>query len=310
MPREERVRELLGQVSRERLRRDLFCLACDPLPYRKLNATLPGHARSTLEEADDYLAAQLAAAGYTVEREPVAVQAFRCDSTKPKQSQFAGPEPDDPWYTAHNLYARHNGAERPDDTIVVIAHKDSQSWCDSPGAYDNAVGTVAALEIARALGPIRLGASVCFLWCNEEHTPWTSATAAANARGRGDHITAVLNLDGLGGRSQQDVDAGRLTQVAAYTVAEGRPLAELMVTVVERYGLGLEASIVQREFPNDDDGSFVKAGYGAAVLNIGSYPYADPCYHAESDTADRVDIENLYRATQAALAAVAELAGV
>jgi len=310
MPHEARVRELLGQVSRERLRQDLFYLASDPLPYRKLNVALPGHSKSTLEEADEYLAAQLAAAGYAVEREPVAVQAFRRDASKPKQSQFAAPDPDDPWYTAHNLYARRRGAERPEETIVVVAHKDSQSWCDSPGAYDNAVGTVAALEIARVLGSVPLEVSVCFLWCNEEHTPWTSATAAANARERGDRITAVLNLDGLGGRSQEDVDAGRLTHVTAYTLEEGRPLAELMVAVIERYGLGLEASIVQREFPNDDDGSFVKAGYGAAVINIGSFPYADPCYHAESDTADRVDLENLCRATQASLAAVAELAGV
>ncbi len=40
-----------------------------------------------------------------------------------------------------------------------------------------------------------------------------------------------------------------------------------------------------------------------AVANIGSYPYADPNYHLESDTPDLVDIENVAMATRASLAA-------
>jgi hypothetical protein len=40
------------------------------------------------------------------------------------------------------------------------------------------------------------------------------------------------------------------------------------------------------------------------VANMGSYPYADPCYHLEGDTPDRVDMENVLLATRAILAAV------
>ena len=41
----------------------------------------------------------------------------------------------------------------------------------------------------------------------------------------------------------------------------------------------LEQRAVKRPGPGDDDGSFVKAGYAAAVVNIGSWPCGDPNYH-------------------------------
>jgi hypothetical protein len=136
------VRRFIKAVDPERMSKHLFYLAKDPLPYRKLNLTLPGHSKNTLYEADDYLAGKLEAAGYDVEREGVQVQAFRRDTTKPKNAQYSPPKPEDPWYTAYNLYAEKKGRSHPEKIIVVCAHKDSQSWIDSPGANDNAIGTV------------------------------------------------------------------------------------------------------------------------------------------------------------------------
>jgi hypothetical protein len=63
-------------------------------------------------------------------------------------------------------------------------------------------------------------------------------------------------------------------------------------------------SIYQREAPGDDDGSFVNAGYPAAIINLGSFPFAEPNYHEAGDTADRVDVPNVRKAVQAILAAV------
>jgi len=77
-----------------------------------------------------------------------------------------------------------------------------------------------------------------------------------------------------------------------------------MAQVNEEYALGLRQTKHQRTVPGDDDGSFVKAGYSAAIGNIGSIPYADPEYHAEGDTPDRVDVENALLTTKATLAAV------
>jgi len=58
------IRRLISTVDPERISKNLFYLSKDPLPYRKLNLTLPGHEKNTLYEADDYLAGKLEAWGY------------------------------------------------------------------------------------------------------------------------------------------------------------------------------------------------------------------------------------------------------
>lgn len=306
MPKDP-IPALIQRVDQQRLADALFYLAKDPLPFRKLNFTLPGHSKSTLEEADDFIQAQLEGWGYPVEKEEVAVQAFGCDPSKPKAHQYAPPPAGAPWYKASNLYAKKLGAAVPEEIIVLIAHKDSQSWVDSPGAYDNAVGTGGLLEIARLLADYENQRSIWWVFCNEEHTPWTSVTAAQNARARGDCLIAIFNLDGLGGKSQEDTDAGRKTNTTLYTTPEGHRLARLMAEVNEAYHIGLIQQSYLRQAPGDDDGSFIHAGFAAAVANIGSYPYADPNYHLESDRPEWVDLPNVRMAVQATLAAVGRL---
>jgi len=298
------IRRLIGSVERERISKHLFYLAKDPLPYRKLNLTLPGHKKNTLYEADDYLAGKLEAWGYHVEREGVQVQAFRRDTSKPKHAQYSPPKPEDPWYAAYNLYAEKKGRSHPDKIIVVLAHKDSQSWIDSPGANDNAIGTVGVLEIACVLAEYTPESTIRFLFCNEEHTPWTSKTAAQKAKSRGDSIVAVFNMDGIGAKTAEQTAADRKTNVTAYTKPEGKRLAELMGEVNARYSIGLEQRTAERSRPGDDDGSFVLAGYPAAVINIGSFPYGDPNYHAEGDIPEMCDIENAAMTVRATIAAV------
>jgi len=301
------VRELMAGVEAEAMAERVYYLADDPLPRRTLNFTLPGHDKCTLYEADDYITGLLEGWGYQVEREGVQVQAFRRDRNKPKSSQYSRPEPEDPWYTAYNLYARKTGGEVPEEIVVIVSHKDSQSWCASPGANDNALGTAGNLELARVLADVPTRRTVWFLWCNEEHTPWTSVTAAQRAREGGDNIIAVFNLDSLGRKGLADARAGRKMNVSLYTTPEGQALADLIAEMNERYGLGLEQRKHQRQAPGDDDGSFVKAGYGAAIMNVGSYPYADPCYHAECDVPENCDFENAALVVQATLAALMTL---
>jgi hypothetical protein len=301
------VRRLIGEVNQERMSKHLFYLAKDPLPYRKLNLTLPGHEKNTLYEADDYLAGRLESWGYRVEREGVQVQAFRRDTTKPKNAQYSPPKPEDPWYTAYNLYAEKKGRSHPEKILLVCAHKDSQSWIDSPGANDNAIGTVGVLEMACVLARYTPECTIRFLLCNEEHTPWTSKTAAKNAKARGDDLVAIFNLDGIGVKTAEQTAAGKKTNVTAYTKPEGKRLAELMGEVNTRYAIGLEQRTVEQSRPGNDDGSFVLAGYPAAVINIGSWPYGDPEYHAEGDVAERCDVKNAALTVQATLAAIVTL---
>lgn len=297
------IPELIAQIDIERLRTHLHYFSRNPLPFRKLNYTRPGQAKCSLYEADDYLQAQLESYGYSVEKEGVQVQAFRCDTSKPKAHQYSRPEPEDPWYTAYNLYANKVGAVHPDKIVLLLAHKDSQSWVDSPGANDNGVGTVALLEIARVLSEYTPQLSFRILFCNEEHRPWTSVTAAEGARDRGNNLVAIFNLDGLSRGTPADKAAGRQTNVTLYTESEGERFADLMAKVNETYNLGLIQRKFQRERPGDDDGSFVNAGFPHAVMNIGSYPYGDPHYHTENDVIENVDFENLVTSAQLSLAA-------
>lgn len=300
---EDPIPDLIEQVDGERMKEDLFYLAKDPLPFRKLNHTRPGQTKCTLYEADDYIQGKLESWGYGVEKEGVTVQAFRCDASKPKAQQFSPPMPEDPTYTAYNLYAERRGTVNPEEITLLLAHKDSQSWVDSPGANDNAVGTVGLMEIARIVAAYEPRRTIRFLFCNEEHRPWTSVRAAERSRDRGDDLVAIYNLDGLGRSTPEDREAGVRTNVTLYTEDEGEWFADLMLEINKAYSIGLAQRKQRRERPGDDDGSFVNAGFKHAVLNIGSYPYGDPAYHTEQDVPERVDVENLVLATKLSLAA-------
>lgn len=301
------ISKLIDKVNQERLKKDLFYLSKDPLPYRKLNYTIPGHDKNTLYEADDFIISELELYGYKIEKEGCQVQAFRRDTSKPIHHQYSSPKPEDPWYTAYNLYAKKKGIKYPDRFIIFIAHKDSQSWIDSPGAYDNTVGTVAIMEIARIMSEYDSLCSIWFIFCNEEHTPWTSAVAANKAKERGDNIIAVFNIDSLGGKSQEDTDSNKKTNVTLFTMPEGEKIADLIAEVNSKYNIGLIQSKCKRQFPNDDDGSYIKAGFPVAVANTGSFPYAEPNYHIETDAPDIVDIENVWMSTRLSLASAVVL---
>lgn len=307
-PPREMIRKVLERVDPERMRGDLFSLSKAPLPCRRANFSLPGHDKSTLEEADDFVCSRLESWGYQVRREPMSVQAYRCDKTKHRQAQYSPPLPEDPRYTAYNLYATKRGSGIPGEIIMAIAHKDSQSWVDSPGAGDNAIGTVGVLEMARVLADVETNRSVAFMFCNEEHTPWTSRMAAENARRRGDDIIAVFNTDGIGRKSPEDNATGKKTNVTKYTTPEGRRLGELICDVNAIYEIGLEQSLVERPAPGDDDGSFVTAGFRAAVMNIGCHPStSDPNYHTVGDLPELVDVGNAAMTVRVVLGAILTL---
>lgn len=290
--RDDDIEQIISTVSTQRIRRDIDALAGPPAPRRTLNVTRPGAARCTLYEADAYLTGQLRQAGYAVQRLGMHVQAFRRDRGKSLHHQYAPPEAGDRWYIAYNLVAEKPGTAASDHVIITVAHKDSQSWIASPGANDNAVGTAACVELARVLRHVDTRCALRFVLCNEEHTPWTSLDAARRASEAGETLPAVFNLDGLGRKGPEASAQGRMTNVTLYTKPDGEALATLMGDINAVYGLGLEQSTYQRKQPGDDDGSFIKTGYPTAVCCIGSYPYADPNYHTEGDTADTVDVNN------------------
>ncbi len=296
---------LSKKTSEQRIRKGVYYLSKDPLPRRVLNWSLPGHSLSSLDEADAWLIKQLKSSGYKPVTDDTKVRAFGRDFSKPPSQQYARPAEDAPYYTAHNIIAERRGTKHPDDLIILIAHKDSQSWIASPGANDNAIGTCGALELAILLKRYKPDHTIRFIFCNEEHIPWTSITAANDLKASGLNVLAVINMDGIGVKAPQQ--AGHLTNVTRYTTDEGERLADMMASLNKNLGLGLEQTKFRSARPGDDDGSFINAGFPWSVLNIGSMPYGDPNYHTEGDTAEKVDYENATLVVKLTLAAVLHL---
>ena len=301
-------KQVLGKVSVENLRRDLFYLCRDPLSFRTVSYTIPWHEKNSLEETDDFIAGEMRKYASYVELIPNKVQPFRCDSSKPLHHWYSAPLESDPWYDAHNIAVTLPGSEYPDEIIQLVSHKDSMSWINSPGAHDNAVGAVENMELVRVLSTLRLQRTVRVLFCNEEHSPWHSKTYADAASRRGDRILAVMNQDSLCGKSDETLAAGIKTNVSAYSTPEGKALAEFIVSEAARYDIPICASAVFKKQVNDDDGSFIKAGFPDTVHNLGSLPYGDPQYHLPGDIPERVDLMNLQLAVQLILASILDIA--
>jgi Zn-dependent M28 family amino/carboxypeptidase len=297
--------KLSKKVDQERIREGVHYISEDPLPRRVLNWSRPAQSRSTLEEADAWIMKQLRKSGYKPYLDSTRVRAFGRDTSKPLAHQYATPPENSPYYIASNIIVRKQGNEHPEELIIIIAHKDSQSWIASPGANDNAIGTCGALELATVLKKYEPKHTLLFIFCNEEHTPWTSVTAAQAIKASGDTVMAVINMDGIGVKALSQ--AGQLTNVTRYTTPEGERLADMMAMLNIKHALGLQQSKYLSKQPGDDDGSFIKAGFPWAVLNIGSMPYGDPNYHTEDDTADKVDYKNAAVTVQLTLAALLNL---
>ncbi len=281
---------LSAKVDQERLRKGVYYLSKEPLPRRVLNYTIPGHKLSTLEEADEWILAQLSEHGYKPVTDETKVRAFGRDFSKPLPRQYAPPPADAPWYTARNVIAERRGTKYPDDLIIIIAHKDSQSWIPSPGANDDAIGTLGALELAILLKKYKPQHTIRFIFCNEEHSPWTSITAAKAIKSSGSDVLALINVDGVGVKAPRS--DGKFLNVTRYATDEGEKLANMMTMLNERHSIGLVQSILRSERPNDDDGSFINAGFPWSIRNAGSIPNSHPGYHTEEDTAETVDYEN------------------
>ena len=323
---------LLESVSCERLHHDIFYLCRDPFSFRTVSYTIPWHTRNSLDEADEFIAAEMRKYSSQVTMIPYKLKPFRCDSSKPLHHWYSRPLPEDPWYDANCIEVVIPGSKHPDEIIQLVSHKDSMSWINSPGAQDNAVGTVANMELVRLLSEIRPERTVRVLFCNEEHWPWYSRNYAEDARKRGDNIIAVFNQDSLCGKSDAAAAAQMRTHAAVYSSWEGKTLAKFMVRENEKYRLPLTVSIAPKGsmradaggkpkadigkdpddvngkfFVNDDDGSFINAGYTRTVMNLGSYPYSDPQYHLAGDIPERVDIINLALSVQLILASVLDI---
>ena len=288
---QQRTSETLGaEEVTAGLRRDVAILAGE-IGERNLR---DARRQRALEEAREYIAAELAASGHRVHREPYFVQET----------------------TVENLQIEIAGTDRSNEIILVGAHYDTAK--NTPGANDNASGVAALLAIARGaattIGRRRTLRLVAF--CTEEppftRTPAMGSWVHARAcRRRGDAIVGMLSLETLG----YYADSHR-AEHAPFPLNYGSPWRPDFLAVIGN--LRSRALVAQVAGAFDEDGeircksvalpgvlpgvrssdqwSFWKEGYRAAMLTDTAWlRYRH--YHRPSDTPEKLDFPRLAQVT-------------
>ena len=158
---EDRLEETVGRLAND-------------FPQR--NSSSP----QTYRDAEDYLADELLAAGYTptLQEVPTDGEVF------------------------HNVIVEKTGTTTPSEIVIVGAHYDTARG--TPGADDNASGVAATLELARRFADRSVDRTLRFiLFANEEPPYFGSETMgsfvhAERARDAGEDVVAMLSLEMLG----------------------------------------------------------------------------------------------------------------
>ena len=210
-------------------------------------------------------------------------------------------------YTSRNVVAEKTGETFPDDVYIICSHYDSTSpsstrLTDAPGADDNASGTAAVLEAARVLADVPLDYTVRFVaFSAEEWGLYGSRAYAAAARGAGEAIRGVLNLDMIGYADAAPED------LQVFVNQDSAWLADLFVAAGPRYGPVTAVKVVDPSIIYSDHSPFWDNGY-AAFMAIEDYPLANPYYHRTTDTLATLDQAFFAACARASVGLLAELA--
>lgn len=220
-----------------------------------------------------WIAAQLRAAGYAPEQQPI---------------------PEAPGQT--NVIAS-TGATGP--AILVVAHYDHLGTIDGrvyPGADDNASGVAVALAVARGLRvrPVRGRVVFVFTGAEEQGLLGARAYASAPTVPLAD-IRAVYNLDMVGRRffaSSIDQD-GKLAAVGLPENADIAAAAAAAATEAKLELVDVRSGLLQivGEARRSDDWVFRDRGVFAVHFSTG----LNDDYHAPTDTEDKLSRTQLVR---------------
>lgn len=259
---------------------------------------------AALEAARQYVAGQLAASGWQVERHPF-------EAATEFGSRLRG----------QNLIAHHPGLRAAADAWLCIgAHVDSIPGC--VGADDNASAVAALLELARLLperwpAGARLNIELVAFDLEEngmlggaEHTRLTQA--------RGVDLRGMISLEMIGYCSNEPGSqalprslVGMYPDVGNFIAAIGNQNSH---ELLERFAGGLRRveglpveTLAVPENGNllqatrlSDHSPFWDAGFAALMITDTSF-LRNPHYHLPSDTPDTLDFDFLHRVTQGCL---------
>lgn len=193
-------------------------------------------------------------------------------------------------FEATNVVGEITGSETPNEIVVVGAHLDSNDL--GPGALDNAAGSAAVLETARAIKALGLKPrrTIRFvLFTGEEEGMVGSIAYVERHREEMDRTVAALVMDIGAGRPVGWFSMGR-TDLDASLRALSAPLSQ--------FG---EFAIEHAAFAATDNAPFMAEGVPNLILIQDETPYF-PVHHTIADTPDKIDARD-FASSVAALAA-------
>jgi hypothetical protein len=279
-PLTSRERELAAQLQRD---------------VRELSTEIGERSSQQLwnqASAADFIALQLEAAGYTVNR----------------QGFGLGPDA-----VAQNLEVQVPGGVRGAEIVLVGAHYDSA--IGSPGADDNASGVAALLALARMLSgthpsrTIRLVALAAHA-PPYRMTPQMGGTIYAKAAAaRGDRVYAMLSLESLGYFSDEANSQQRPGALASRFPARGDfiavagdqrcgDLADRVLAIMRRSGripaAGGQLPEAEAELGGSGHRAFSALGFPAVIITD-TGPLRNPHHGQATDTPERLDFDRMAR---------------
>ncbi len=166
-------------------------------------------------------------------------------------------------------------AGKSPDTIVVMAHRDDTGA--GPGANDNASGTAALLELARAYARPQSGSeaavqpthTLVFLSTDGGSFGGLGARRYARRAGAGGRVVAVVNLDSVAGRGPARIElAGDRPRSPATTLVQTASRRIVEQTGERPRHPGVLGQLVDLGFPFTlyEQGPFVARGIPAITL--------------------------------------------
>ena len=213
-----------------------------------------------------------------------------------------------------NVIAEIPGRSDPRRVYIMSAHLDSispQPLTDAPGADDDGSGTAAVMLAARIMRTYNFDYTVRFIaFTGEERGLCGSGHYAQDAKGRGDDIRGVINLDMIA----YDGDDVYDVELHAGTLPGSIQVAELLRDKISEHTPQLVPHIYKEDATNlSDHSSFWLEGYPA--LTFSEYIFhgdLNPYIHSVQccDTVEHLDFQMAGYLTKATLATLATLAGV